>query len=239
MSGKTSERLDGPMKRFALFVPLVLGLLVFASFFSSTAHAAGGPPPILGFHVEDQMLHCINKLVPCNTPATAANSLYTNVETDSFTPGKTHGTPDAVVLACGYAYFDQNNNFHDVAEHVFAGFDPGTIKGNVELEGNYHKNSTYAIAEIQNLVAYDKVTGDTAWVNGRTVSNNVTALRVSGGFYLKMYGPIYDEYTDAKGNNHSTQVATGWIDCNSAASYVVAPFATGPNFVAFLGNSKH
>jgi len=235
---KTSERLDEPMKRFALLIPVVLSLLALVVSSTSALAAAQDPPPPPGFHVEVQMLHCIVPYLPCNTPGSLSNSLYTQVEVDSFVPGKSHGTPDHVVLACGYAYLDNNHVFHDVAQHVFAGFDPGTITGDAALEGNYNKNSTNAVAEIEHVKAYDKVTGDTAWVNGRMVTNNVTALRVSGGFKLKMYGPIYDEYTDAKGNQHSTKVGVDTFNCDSSASYVKG-LANGPYFVAFVGNSKH
>jgi hypothetical protein len=223
------------MKRLLIIVPIVLLLVVFTSFFSGRAYAQGGPPPILGFHIENQMLHCIDKFLPCNTPSTAANSLYTNVEVDKFAAGVTHGTPDAVNLVCGHAYFDQNNFFHIVAQSVSAGFEPGTIKGNVELEGDYSLTSTHAIGEIEHVVAYDSVTGDTAWVNGRIVTNNVTNLRVSGGFDLTVKGPVYDIYTDASGTSHVTVVGSTTTHCNSRTTYVQAPFATGPYFIATIG----
>jgi hypothetical protein len=180
------------------------------------------------------MLHCIKKFLPCNTPATATNSLYTNIEVDKFAAGKKHGTPDAVNLVCGYAYFDKNTGIHYVSGRVSAGFGPGWIKGNAELEGDYSLTSHHAVAEIEHVVAYDATTQDTAWVNGSMVIDNAAHQRVSGGFYLTIKGPIYDEYGNPQ-NPTVTRVGYGTTHCYSGASYVKAPFATGPYFIATIG----
>lgn len=221
------------MKRIAVLVPFMLLLVAVASVLSPAAHAAGGPPPINGFHIENQMLHCVNRYLPCNTPQTAANSLYTNVEVDKFAK-KSYGKPDLVNLVCGYAYLDTKNNLHLVAERATV-FDPRNISGYAELEGNYSQNSTYSIGEIKNVVAYDAMTGDTARVSGRIVTNNAKGTRIAGGFDLTLTGPIYDEVGDPGANPQVTKVGYGTFNCNSYTSYVKAPFATGPYFIASLG----
>jgi hypothetical protein len=185
------------------------------------------------------MLYCINTHKPCNTPATVRNSLYIQVEAVSFHHGRTEGTPDAVDFTCGRAYFDKNGVFHDVAEHVFAGYEAGTIRGQAELEKAYTEKSTKAISEIESITAHDNVTGDTATVWGEMTSNNVTDLRVSGGFHVELHGPIYDEHVNSSGHFVAKVVGHGEMECNSFGKYVKAPFAAGPYFEGVLGNTDN
>ena len=220
------------MKRIVI-ASLVLSFVVIASafaFFPRVAHADSFP----GYDIEVQMLYCIDRDDPCNTPATARNSQYIQVDAVSFHPGRTEGTPDGVDFTCGRAYFDKNGVFHDVAEHVFAGFEPGTIRGEAEIERAYTETSTHAKSEIERITAHDNVTGDTAEVSGEMVSNNVTDLRVSGGFRIELHGPIYDEHMTASGQFVSKVVGHGEMECNSFGKYVSAPFASGPFFEGIL-----
>lgn len=225
------------MKRIAI-MSLVLSLVVLTSAFVFFPRAAHADNPA-GYDIEVQMLYCINKAQPCNTPATVRNSLYIQVEAVSFHPGRTEGTPDAVDFTCGRAYFDKNGVFHDVAEHVFAGYESGTITGQAELEKAYTENSTGAISEIQSVTAHDNVTGDTATVSGQMTSNNVTDLRVSGGFHVELHGPIYDEHMTSSGKFVSKVVGQGEMECNSFGAFVSAPFASGPFFEGVLGNTDN
>jgi hypothetical protein len=195
--------------------------------------------PPAGYDIEVQMLYCIDKDDPCNTPATIRNSLYIQVEAVSFHPGRIEGTPDAVDFTCGRAYIDQNGVFHDVAEHVFAGYESGTISGQAELEKAYTENSTRARSEIESITAHDNVTGDTATVWGEMTSNNVTDLRVSGGFHVELHGPIYDEHVNSSGHFVAKVVGHGEMECNSFGKYVKAPFASGPYFEGVLGNTDN
>jgi len=230
------------MKRVAI-ASLVLSFLVVVStfaFFPRVAHADTYP----GYDIEVQMLYCIDKDDPCNTPATIRNSLYIQVDAVSFHPGRTEGRPDGVDFTCGRAYFDKNGVFHDVAEHVFAGsappFESGTIKGEAVLEKAYTENSTRAESEIESITAHDNVTGDTATVWGEMVSNNQTDLRVSGGFHVELHGPIYDEsFPSPTGPPVVKVVGHGEMECNSFGRFVSAPFASGPFFEGVLGNTDN
>ena len=95
-------------------------LVVFSAIAFPRAGHADNPP---GYDVEVQMLYCLNEDQPCNTIASIRNSQYFQVEAVSFHPGVTDGTPDAVDFTCGRAYVDKQGVFHDVAEHVFAGYE--------------------------------------------------------------------------------------------------------------------
>jgi hypothetical protein len=230
------------MKRIAI-LSLVLSLVVLTgafAFFPRTAHADNPP----GYDIEVQMLYCINKDKPCNTPATIRNSLFIEVQAVSFHSGTTAGTPDAVNFTCGHAYIDNNGMFHDVAEHVFAGptqfgYNGGTIKGQAELEKAYTENSTRAVSEIEGVHASDPVTGDSGTAWGKMTSNNVTDLRVSGGFHLELHGPIYDESFPPSGPPVIKVVGHGEMKCSSYGKYVKAPFASGPYFEGVLGNTDN
>ena len=231
------------MKR--IVVPsLVLSFVLVVStfvFFPRAAHADVTPPA--GYDIEVQMLYCIDKDDPCNTPATIGNSQYIQVEAVSFQSGSTEGTPDGVDFTCGRAYIDQNGMFHDVAEHVFAGsappYESGTISGEAELEKAYTENSTRARSEIESITAHDNVTGDTATVWGEMVSNNVTDLRVRGGFHVELNGPIYDESFPSSGPPVVKVVGNGEMECNSFGTAVSAPFASGPFFEGVLGQTDN
>lgn len=225
------------MKRIAI-LSLVLSFVVLASTFVFIPRAAQADNPA-GYDIEVQMLYCINKAQPCNTPATARNSLYIQVEAVSFHHGRTEGTPDAVDFTCGRAYFDKNGVFHDVAEHVFAGYEGGTIRGEAELGRNPTEKNTRAVSRIEGVRAFDPVTRDSAIVLGSMVSNNVTDLRVSGGFVVQLNGPIYDEHVNASGHFVSKVVGHGEMQCNSFGKYVKAPFAAGPYFEGVLGNTDN
>lgn len=76
----------------------------------------------------------------------------------------------------------------------------------------------------------------TAW--GALVTNNVTGLRIEGGFKLELNGPIYDEYTNSAGQFVSTVVGNGEVECNSYGRYVSASFAAGPLFIAQIGGTQ-
>lgn len=223
------------MKRI-LVIPLVLALVALASLSLAPRTAHADQPP--GYDIEVQMLYCLDKDDPCNTPATVRNSEYIQVETVSFHPSVTKGPPDAVDFTCGRAYFDSNGVFHDVAEHVFAGYEAGTIKGTAELEGTYTESGTRAVAEIEHVWASDSVTGDSGTAWGTLVTNNVTDLRVKGGFKLELNGPIYDEVFTSSGPIEKV-VGHGKMECNSYGKYVAAPFASGPYFEAVLGNTDN
>lgn len=222
------------MKRIVI-VPLVLALVALASISGilmspKVAHAQQAFP---GFHIEVNMLYCLHHVKTCNTPSTIQNSEYIEVLAVSFTPGLAKGTPDAVDFTCGRAYVDSNGVFHDVAEHVFAGFEAGTITGTAELEGNYATSGTDAIGEVEHIQASDSVTGDSGTAWGTLETNNVTGLRIEGGFKLELNGPIYDE-----SQNGVVVVGNGKVECNSYGKYTSAPGVAGPLFIAQIGGTQ-
>lgn len=147
-----------------------------------------------------------------------------------------NGTPDAVDFTCGAAYIDDNGLFHDVAEHVFAGYESGTIKGQAKLEGNYSEQSIHAEGSMW-VHAVDNVTGDSGTEWGEIVTNNVTDLRTGGGFHLVLNGPIYDESYPPNSPPVIKVVGHGKVTCEAYSPYVFAPFASGPYFEAVLGNT--
>lgn len=194
------------MKRI-IVLPMVVLLVALAALVGNVRVAHADNPP--GYDIEVQMLYCINDDRPCNTIQSIRNSLYIQVEAVSFHPGAINGTPDAVDFTCGRAYIDKQGMFHDVAEHVFAGYESGVIRGNAKLEQAYTESSTRAEAQMV-VWAHDNVTGDTAYVWGEMTTNNVTDLRVSGGYTVVLNGPIYDEsQAGVKVVGHGTMV------CNS------------------------
>jgi len=228
------------MKRIWI-VPLVMALVALtciSGILMSPKVAHAQPPPPAGFHIEVNMLYCLNHVKTCNTPSTIQNSEYIEVLAVSFTPGLAKGTPDGVDFTCGRAYIDSNGVFHDVAEHVFAGFEGGTITGEAELEGNYATTGTDAIGELEHVQAFDPVTGDSGTAWGMLETNNTTGLRIEGGFKLRLNGPIYDESTNAAGQPVVKVVGNGEVECNSYGRYVPAPFASGPLFIAQIGGTQ-
>ena len=224
------------MKRIWI-VPLVMALVALTCISGilmspKVAHAQLIPPPP-GFHVEVQMLYCLHHAKTCNTASTIQNSEFIDVLAISLTPGLSKGTPDAVDFTCGRAYVDANGVFHDVAEHVFAGFEGGTITGRTELEGNFATSGTDAIGEMEHVQAFDPVTGDSGTAWGTLETNNVTQLRIEGGFKLDLHGPIYDESSLGV-----KVVGNGEVECNSYGKYTSAPGVAGPLFIAQIGGTQ-
>jgi hypothetical protein len=226
------------MKRFAV-IPLILILVVLSAIaFPRSAHAGDNPP---GYDIEVQMLYCMDQSKPCNTIASIRNSQYTQVETVSFHPGRTSGTPDAVDFTCGRAYIDDDGVFHDVAEHVFAGFEGGTITGTAKLERDYSESSTHAEGAINWVHAFDPVTGDSGTAWGEISTNNVTDLRIGGGFNLVLNGPIYDESHPLNGPGVTKVIGHGTMRCDAYSRYQKTNqfHASGPYFEAVLNNSDN
>ncbi|MBV9170802.1 MAG: hypothetical protein JOZ81_12020 [Chloroflexi bacterium] len=151
--------------------------------------------------------------------------------------------PDVILAKCaGPHSMDSRGNIHaptmfvQVGPSNQQGLDPGTISGTVSLRHGL-ESDTASTATLALEVA-DSTTADAAVITGQQVTNNVSDTWVSGGFYITLRGPIYDEVVAGPDANESAMPArtgsTGTMTCSTGNPTVTVPGAPPPYFESEL-----